>query len=193
MQIGVRRADTEIIPEGDNGLSYLGGIEGAWAFNHKWALFWDINTSNHDSWEICAETPNCNSPTPFSHQKVLTVGVERRYHPGPKGGQWFLGLGTGAIDVEWTGVQVHHGILSLNAGRRSPLGPGVLRWTLRIETGIGSRTDASFHGALDQAWLTNVVLAVGWGFDFGRGFKQSAPWSPVPASPAAATARVAGR
>jgi hypothetical protein len=187
-EIGLRLPDNDIVPDGDNGLSYLLGIEGAWAFNHKWALFWDFNTSDHDSWQLCAETPNCSALTPESHHKVLTFGMERRLNAGPKGGQWFFGLGTGMMDIEWRGIQIHHGILSFNIGRRSPLGPGVLRWTFRVETGVSSRTDAQVYGALDRAQLTNVVLAVGWGFDFGKALEAPAAAShtaaPSPSAPA---------
>jgi hypothetical protein len=193
VEIGLRLPDNDIVPEGDNGLSYLWGIEGAWALNHRWALFLDLNISDHDSRQFCAETPSCNALTPSSHYKVLTVGVERRYHPGRTGGQWFLGLGTGIMDIEWTGIQIHHPILSFNAGRRSPLGPGVLRWTFRIETGVSSRTDAELRGSLDKASLTDVVVAVGWGIDFGEEFKTPAPTEHGAEPPAAATARVAGR
>jgi hypothetical protein len=193
VEIGLRLPDNDLVPDGDNGLSYLWGIEGAWAFNQTWALFFSLNISDHDSRQLCAETPNCSALTPNSHYKVLTAGVERRSRPGPKGGQWFLGLGTGIMDVEWTGVQIHHPILSLSAGRRSPLGPGVLRWTFRIETGIGSRTDAQVQGSLDKASLTDAVLAVGWGFDFGKGDTSPATAAHGAQASANATARVAGR
>jgi hypothetical protein len=193
VEIGLRLPDNDIVPDGDNGLSYLWGIEGAWAFNHTWALFANLNISDHDSRQLCAETPSCSALTPSSHYKVLTAGVERRYRPGPKGGQWFLGLGTGIMDIEWTGIQIHHPIVSFNAGRRSPLGPGVLRWTFRIETGIGSRTDAELHGSLDKASLTDVVLAIGWGFDFGKSLKTSEPVSHAGAPPAPEPASGAGR
>jgi len=175
LQIGARRADSQIVPHGDNGIAMTWGIEGAWAFNRKWALFVDVNTSDHDSRQFCAETPNCNALTPVSHHKVLTFGMERRLYPGQKGGQWVFGLGTGMMDVEWNGTQIHHGILSFNAGRRRPLGPGVLRWTLRVESAFSGRTDAQFFGALDWARMTNVVFVVGWGFDFGRTFVGPAP------------------
>jgi hypothetical protein len=171
VQIGVRLADNNLIPDGDNGLAFAYGIEGAWAFNRKWALFWDVNSSNHDSPQFCAETPNCSALTPVSHHKVVTFGMERRLKQNPKGCQWVFGLGTGMMDVEWNGTQIHHGILSFNAGRRRPLGPGTLRWTFRIETSFSGRTDSAFIGALDWARLTNVVAVVGWGFDFGKRYK----------------------
>ncbi len=173
IQIGVRWADNDIRPEGDNGLAFAYGIEGAWAFNRKWALFWDFNLSQHDSREFCVDNPNCNALTPVAEHKVVTFGMERRLNPGPKGRQWVFGLGTGMMDVEWNGAQIHHGLLSFNVGRRCPLGPGVLRWTVRVETAFSGRTDAQFYGTLDWARLTNVVALVGWGFDFGRGFNSS--------------------
>jgi len=193
VEIGLRLPDNDLVPDGDNGLSYLWGVEGAWAYNQKWALFFSLNISDHDSRQLCAGTPNCSALTPNSHYKVLTAGVERRSRPGPKGGQWFLGLGTGIMDIEWTGVQIHHPILSFNGGRRSPLGQGVLRWTFRIETGIGSRTDAQVQGSLDKASLTDAVLAVGWGFDFGKGDTSPATAAHGAQASANATARVAGR
>jgi hypothetical protein len=106
--------------------------------------------------------------------------MERRSNPGPKGGQWVFGLGTGMMDVEWNGAQIHHGILSFNAGRRRPLGQGTLRLTLRVESAFSGRTDAQFFGALDWARLTNVVVLVGWGFDFGKRFEIQAPANGVP-------------
>ncbi len=193
VQIGARRADSQIVPDGDSGVALTYGIEGAWVFNRKWALFLDVNTSDHDSKEFCAETPNCNALTPVSHHKVVTFGMERRLNPGPKGGQWVFGLGTGMMDVEWNGVQIHHGILSFNAGRRRPLGPGVLRWTLRVESAFSGRTDAQFFGSLDWARMTNVVFVVGWGFDFGKRFTAPAPVSggtdPMSTAPAGTPGR----
>jgi hypothetical protein len=193
VQIGVRGADDAIVADGDNGLGFVYGIEGAWAFNRKWALFWDLNTSDHDSRQFCAETPNCRALTPVSHHKVVTFGIERRLSAGPKEGQWVFGLGTGMMDVEWNGAQIHHGILSFNAGRRSPLGPGVLRWTLRIETAFSGRTDAQFYGALDSARLTNVVFVVGWGFDFGGRFKTPPRTSGSPDEVSTSSAGNSGR
>ncbi len=193
VQVGVRWADNDIRPEGDNGLAVAYGIEGAWAFNRKWALFWDFNMSDHDSRQFCADNPNCNALTPVASHKVVTFGMERRLRPGPKGRQWVFGLGTGMMDVEWNGVQIHHGILSFNAGRRCPLGPGVLRWTLRIETAFSGRTDAQFFGTLDWARLTNVVALVGWGFDFGRGFKSPKTLPAGPDTNSTAISEIAGR
>lgn len=193
VQIGARRADSQIVPDGDNGIAMTWGFEGAWAFNHKWALFVDVNTSDHDSKEFCAETPNCSALTPVSHHKVVTFGMERRLNPGPKGGQWVFGLGTGMMDIEWNGVQIHHGILSFNAGRRTPLGPGVLRWTFRIESAFSGRTDAQFYGSLDWARMTNVVFVVGWGFDFGKRFSTPTTVSGGADRAATATAGIPGR
>jgi hypothetical protein len=193
VQIGVRRADSDIVSDGDSGVALTWGVEGAWAFNHKWAIFLDANTSEHDSKEFCVENPNCNALTPVSHHKVVTFGMERRLNAGPKGGQWVFGLGTGMMDVEWNGAQIHHGILSFNAGRRSPLGPGVLRWTLRVETAFSGRTDAQFYGALDSARLTNVVFVVGWGFDFGGRFVAPPPASGGPDAISTSTAAHPGR
>ncbi len=193
VEIGARRADSQIVPDGDNGIAMTWGIEGAWAFNHKWALFVDVNTSDHDSREFCAENPNCNALTPVSHHKVATFGMERRLNRGPKGGQWVFGLGTGMMDVEWNGAQIHHGILSFNAGRRRPLGPGILRWTFRIESAFSGRTDAQFYGSLDWARMTNVVFVVGWGFDFGKRLTTPATVSGGPDQASTATAGVPGR
>jgi hypothetical protein len=193
IEIGIRQADNDIVPDGDDGRAFTYGIEGAWAFNHKWAAFLDFNISDHDSRQFCADNPNCNALTPVAHHKVVTFGMERRFKPGQRGGQWVFGLGTGMMDVEWNGTQIHHGILSFNAGRRCPLGPGVLRWTLRVETAFSGRTDAQFHGSLDWARFTNVVALVGWGFDFGHGFETEKTAASGPDTNSAAIADVAGR
>jgi hypothetical protein len=193
VQVGARRADPNIVPEGDSGVAITWGIEGAWALNRKWALFWDLNFSDHDSPNFCLSTPNCNALTPESHHKVLTFGIERRLRPGPKGGQWVFGFGTGAMDIQWNGAQIHHGIFSFNAGRRGPLGPGTLRWTLRIETGMSGRTDAQFYGALDWARLTNAVVVVGWGFDFGSRYKVPSTGASKGVPAAVGTAGSGGR
>jgi len=188
VQIGGRLADSDIIPDGDNGLAVTYGIEGAWAFSPKWALFWDANTSQHNSKQFCAETPNCSALTPTSRHKVVTFGMERRLKQNARGGQWVFGLGTGIMDIDWNGTQIHHPILSFNVGRRCPLGPGTLRWTFRIETSVEGKTDPEFYGALDRAIMTNVVAVVGWGFDFGRRSKtaDSVPAGPDPSSTAIA-------
>jgi len=193
VQIGGRLADNDIVPEDDNGLAFAYGVEGAWAFSPKWALFCDVNFSDHDSRQFCADNPNCNALTPVAHHKVVTFGMERRLRQGPRGGQWVFGLGTGMTDVEWNGVQIHHGILSFNAGRRLPLGPGIFRLGLRVETAFSGRTDAQFYGTLDWARLTNVVALVGWGFGFGRGLDGSAPVSARPDPSSQNASDVSGR
>ncbi len=170
IQIGVRKTGDDILPEGDNGLGFAYGVEGAWALNKKWALFGDLNISTHDSKLFCRETVNCNALTPESKHKLLSGGIERRFKPGVKGGQWVLGGAIGYMDLEWRGVQVHHGLVSLSFGRRSRLGPGALRWCVRVETGFSGRTDPQLWGALDKASITNAVFLVGWGHGFGRRF-----------------------
>jgi hypothetical protein len=167
VQIGVRWADRDIVPEASNGLGLAWGIQGAWAFNDRWAFFGDLNFSTHDSINFCLETDNCRALTPEAEHKVLTLGFERRFKRGPKGGRWILGLATGGLDVEWNGVQLHNGILSISFGRRAPLGPGFLRWCVRVETGIFPNTDNQFLGALDELRQTNAVFLVGWGTGFG--------------------------
>ena len=150
IQLGVRWVDRDIVPDDSNGLGYVYGLEGAWAFNERWAFFGDLNFSTHDSKNFCLETRSCNALTPESEHKVLTLGVERRFKPGPRGGRWVLGLATGALDVEWNGIQLHNGVLSVSFGRRTPLGPGFLRWCVRVETGIFPNTDNQLLGALDE-------------------------------------------
>ena len=168
IQLGVRWADRDIVPDDSNGLGFVYGLEGAWAFNERWALFADLNFSTHNSKNFCLETDSCNALTPESEHKVLTLGIERRFKPGPKGGRWVLGLATGALDVEWNGIQLHNGVLSVSFGRRTPLGPGFLRWCVRIETGIFPNTDNQLLGALDELRQTNAVLLVGWGAGVGK-------------------------
>lgn len=167
IQLGLRWVDRDIVPEDSNGLGFAYGLEGAWAFNERWAFFADLNFSTHDSKNFCRYTDSCNALTPESEHKVLTLGIERRFKPGPKGGRWVLGLATGALDVEWNGVQLHNGILSVSFGRRTPLGPGFLRWCVRVETGIFPNTDNQFLGALDELRQTNAVFLVGWGAGIG--------------------------
>jgi hypothetical protein len=168
LQLGIRWADSDIVPEDKSRASEAWGIEGAWAFNERWALFGDLNFSTHHSKNFCLETDNCRALTPEADHKVLTLGIERRFKAGSKGGRWVLGLATGGLDVEWNGVQLHNGILSLSFGRRAPLGPGFLRWCLRVETGLFPNTDNQLLGALDEMRQTNAVLLVGWGAGFGR-------------------------
>lgn len=167
LQLGVRWVDRDIVPDDSNGIGLAYGLEGAWAFNDRWAFFADLNFSTHDSKNFCRETENCNALTPESDHKVLTLGIERRFRRGPKGGRWVLGLATGALDVEWNGIQLHNGVLSVSFGRRSPLGPGFLRWCVRIETGIFPNTDNQLLGALDELRQTNAVVLFGWGAGFG--------------------------
>ena len=126
-----------------------------------------MNFSTHDSRLFCRETEYCSAYTPESKHKLLSAGVERRFKRGPKGGQWVLGLATGLMDLEWRGIQVHHGVVSLSFGRRANFGPGVLRWCVRVETGFSGRTDPELRGALDKASITNGVFLVGWGTGFG--------------------------
>jgi hypothetical protein len=74
------------------------------------------------------------------------------------------------LDVEWNGIQMHNGLLSLGFGRRSPWGPLVVRWSLRAQTGILSKTDNQLEGALDSVRMTNVVFLVGVGTGIGARF-----------------------
>jgi hypothetical protein len=166
-QLGVRRLDGDITPDGNSGVNFTWGIEGAWALGDKWAIFVDANRSAHDSIEICEGAEYCSALTPDVTVKVVTFGMERRLKAGPKGGQWLLGLGTGMMDLDWNGVQVHHGIVSLNFSRRMPLGPGVARVTVRTETGFSGRTDNQLVGSFDHVRMTHVVVLVGWGFGVG--------------------------
>ena len=168
IQLGVRWADRDIVPDDSNGLGFVYGLEGAWAFNERWALFADLNFSTHNSKNFCLETDSCNALTPESEHKVLTLGIERRFKPGPKGGRWVLGLATGALDVEWNGIQLHNGVLSVSFGRRTPVGPGFLRWCVRVETGMFANTDNQLLGALDELRQTNAVFLVAWGPGVGR-------------------------
>jgi hypothetical protein len=83
------------------------------------------------------------------------------------------------LDVEWNGVQLHNGIVSLSFGRRSPLGPGLLRWCLRVETGLFPNTDNQLLGALDEMRQTSAVLLVGWGAGFGSRLRKQCASSAV--------------
>ena len=167
IQFGVRWVDRDIVPDDSNGLGYVYGLEGSWALNEHWAVLGDLNFSTHDSRNFCLETDSCNALTPEADLKVLTLGFERRFKPGPKGGRWVLGLATGALDMEWNGIQLHNGVLSVSFGRRAPLGPGFLRWCVRVETGIFPNTDNQLEGALDQLRQTNAVFLIGWGAGIG--------------------------
>ena len=193
VQVGARLPDNDIVPDGDSGTAFTWGIEAAWAFNPKWAMFLDANMSSHDSRQFCANNPNCSALTPTADYTVVTFGMERRLKPNSRGGQWVFGLGTGMMDIEWNGAQIHHGLLALSVGRRCPLGPGTLRWTLRVDSSFSGRTDAQFYSQLDWARLTNVVALVGWGFDFGPR-SRSGGAAPAAADPSpAAIAGTAGR
>ena len=120
-----------------------------------------------DSPLFCRETPSCSALTPNSKHHTLRIGFERRFKRNQKNAHWYAAFGAGLLDVEWRGIQIHHGMISLAFGRRSILGPGALRWELRSDTGIGQGTDPSLWGALDKAHLTNVSLLVGYGWGFG--------------------------
>lgn len=167
IQIGARWLDSDIVTDDGCGVNMVVGIEGAWSFNRKWAIFGDANTSQHDSIEMCRGSQGCNARTPLVRINVLTVGAERRLKPGPRGGQWILGLGTGVEDLEWNGIRIHHGILSLNFSRRFLPGPGAGRITLRADTSFSGRTDNQIKEALDDLRITNFSVVVGWGFGFG--------------------------
>ncbi len=170
IEVGVRRVDTDITPVDSNGLGFAWGVEGAWAFSQKWAGFADLNFSTHDSELFCLHTDACNALTPESFHKVLTFGLDRRFAAGPKEGRWYLSLGTGWLDVEWNGIQIHNGLLSLGFGRRCLWGPLVVRWSLRAQTGILSQTDNQLEGALDTVRMTNVVFLVDVGAGIGARF-----------------------
>ena len=170
VQIGVRWLDRDIVPDGDTGLDSSWGVHGAWKLNARWALFADVNTSTHASKELCVGAEFCSALTPEVTLKVVTIGFERRMKPGPKGGSWLVGVGSGMMDLEWNGIQVHHGIFSLNFGRRMPLGPGALRMVVRTESGFSGHTDNQLEGTFDHARITNLLLVVGWGFGFGGTF-----------------------
>jgi len=166
-QLGIRWVDRQIVPEDSNGLGLAPGVAGAWSLNDRWALFGDANQSVQDSKQFCEMTDACNAVTPETKIKVVTLGFERRFNPGPKDGRWVLGLATGWIDVEWRGTQLHKGMLSVGIGRRTPLGPGFLRWWLRVETGLGIGTDDQLAGALEIFRMTNATFLVGWGAGIG--------------------------
>jgi hypothetical protein len=108
IQLGVRWVDREIVPDDSNGLGLVYGLEAAWALSDRWAFFGDLNFSTHESANFCQRTDSCNALTPESDHKVLTLGFERRFKAGPKGGRWVLGLATGALDMEWNGIQIHN-------------------------------------------------------------------------------------
>jgi hypothetical protein len=170
LQVGARWLDGDIVPDDSSGVSFAFGIEGAWSLSHKWAIFGDANTSEHDSIEMCEGSEGCYARTPVVRINMLTLGVERRFKSGPKGGQWMLGLGSGMEDLRWNGIRIHHGILSLNFSRRFLLGPGAARITLRADTSFSGRTDNQIKEGLDDVRITNVSVLFGWGFGFGGRF-----------------------
>jgi hypothetical protein len=170
VQLGLRWLDGDIVPEDSDADEPSWGIGGAWAVSDRWAIFGDVNTSTHDSIELCDGSEICHALTPIATIKVVTVGLERRLKRGARGGQWVLGVATGMMDIEWNGIQVHHGILSLNFGRRMPIGPGAARIGIRAETGFSGRTDNQLDDSFPSARITNVVVLVGWGFGFGGRF-----------------------
>jgi hypothetical protein len=167
IQVGVRWADDDIVPEDRSRAGGVIGIAGAYAFNTKWALIGDLTTSTHDSILFCVGTDSCSALTPEAEYKVLRVGIERRFNPGPKNGRWVLGLTTGLVDIEWNGFQVHHGLLSLGFGRRMPTKGGVFRWDIRLEPTFGERFDPDISEAVEGAHLTSVAVMVGWSWGIG--------------------------
>ncbi len=168
VQLGLRWVDRDIVPEDSDGIGVAPGIAAAWSLGPNWALFGDFNQSVQDSKLFCRQIDACNAYTPETKIKVVALGFERRFQPGPKGGRWVLGLAPGWIDVEWRGTQLHKGMVSLGAGRWTPLGSGSLRWWLRVETGIGIGTDDQLAGALTRFRMTNVTFLVGWGAGIGK-------------------------
>jgi hypothetical protein len=173
VHVGGRIADSEIVPSDSSGLGLVYGIGLVWGLSDKWALFGDVNWSSHESVLFCRQTTSCSAYTPDSKHHTLRIGFERRFKRNQKQAHWYAGLGAGLLDVEWRGIQIHHGMISLSFGRRSILGPGALRWELRSDTGIGQGTDPSLWGALDKAHLTNVSLIVGYGWGFGGSKSQA--------------------
>lgn len=87
IQSGVRWVDRDIVLEDSNGIGYPYGISGAWSLGPKWALYGDFNQRVQDSKLFCRYTDMCRAYTPESKIKVVTLGFERRYRPGPKGGR----------------------------------------------------------------------------------------------------------
>ena len=169
-QIGSRWLERDLVPDGSRGVSMTLGLEGAWSLDQNWAIFGDANTSEHDSIEMCTGAVDCRARTPVVRVGMLTVGVERRFAPGPRGGQWVLGLGTGMEDLRWNGIRIHHGILSLNFSRRVLIGPGAARLTLRADTSFSGRTDNQVKDVRDHLRITTISVLVGWGFGFGGHF-----------------------
>ena len=167
-EVSIRWVDRDIVHDDSRGLGYSPGVAWAWSLGDRWALFGDFNQSVQDGKLFCRQTDACNAYTPETKIKVVALGFERRFQPGPKGGWWVLGLAPGWIDVEWRGTQLHKGMISLSVGRRTQLGPDFLRWWLRVETGIGIGTYDQLAGALTRFRMTNVTFLVGWEQGSGR-------------------------
>lgn len=87
IQVGVRWADDDIVPEDRSRAGGVIGIAGAYAFNTTWALIGDLTTSTHDSILFCEGLDSCHALTPNAEYKVLRAGVEMRFRPGPKNGR----------------------------------------------------------------------------------------------------------
>jgi hypothetical protein len=181
VQIGGRIADSEIVPDDSTGLGLVYGVGFAWGLNEKWGLFGDITWSSHDSPLFCRQTTSCSALTPNSKHHTLRIGFERRFLFKKKS-NWYAGLAGGLLDVEWRGIQIHHGMISLSFGRRSIVGPGALRWEIRSDTGIGQGTDPALWGALDKAHLTNISLIVGYGWRFGSSKPEASASMKTPSS-----------
>ena len=167
VQIGVRWADNDIVPEDRSRAAGVIGIAGAYAFNGGWALIADLTASNHDSILFCAETDSCAALTPEAEYRVLRTGIERRFKPGPRKGRWVLGLTAGIVDIEWNGFQVHHALLSLGVGRRVPTKAGIFRWDIRLEPTFGERFDPDLSEVVEGAHLSSFAVMVGWSWGIG--------------------------
>lgn len=167
IQVGVRWADDDIVPEDRSRAGGVIGIAGAYAFNGKWALIADLTMSTHDSILFCEGTDSCHALTPEADYKVMRAGIERRFKPGLKNGRWVLSLTTGLVDIEWNGFQVHHGLLSLGFGRRMPTKAGVFRWDFRLEPTFGERFDPDLSEVVEGAHLSSIAVIVGWSWGIG--------------------------
>ena len=167
IQVGVRWADDDIVPEDRSRAGGVFGIAGAYAFNPRWALIGDLTISTHDSRLFCVGTDSCSALTPEAEHHVLRAGIERRFKPGPKNGRWVLGLATGIVDIRWNGFRVHHGLLSLGFGRRMPTKAGVFRWDIRLEPTFGERFDPDLSEVVEGAHLSSIAVIVGWGWGVG--------------------------
>ena len=167
IQVGVRWADDDIVPEDRSRAGFVIGIGGAYALNSKWALIGDLTISTHDSILFCVGTDSCSALTPEAEHHVLRAGIERRFRPGPKDGRWVLGLASGIVDIRWNGFRVHHGLLSLGFGRRMPTRAGVFRWEIRLEPTFGERFDPDLSEVVEGAHLSSVAVMVGWSWGIG--------------------------